>query len=104
MEQPSDSRIRFGASSLEDGQTFTMTIQDKDNVTLPPPPPPRSRPQSVNIEEFVGLRQEVKDMRSALDSITHLLQQQLQGQALGSGQEHIQTRHMSRATGQSPSC
>ena len=98
MEQPSDSRIRFGASSLEDGQTFTTTIQDRDNVTLPPPPPTPSGPQSVNIEEFMGLQQEVKHMRSALDTITHLLQQQLQSQAVGAGQEHGQTRHMSRAT------
>ena len=75
MDQPSDSRIRFGGSPLEDGQTFTTTFHDPSmfaSPLLPPPPPPPI--ETVNVEEFRGLREEVRGLKSLLSAF--LSQQQ----------------------------
>ena len=85
LEQPSDSRIQFGGSPMEDGQTYTTTFEDQRRtpVTPPPPPPPPTPPpaETVRVEDFNRVQEEVAHLRSSFDRLADLITQQLSNQA-----------------------
>ena len=70
-----DPEVRFGASTIEDGQTFTTTLQDQEN-THDPRNNPHERPHSVTYQvQVADLREQIAQQQVQITNLQEMMQQ-----------------------------